>query len=72
MMIVAAKTNQEAYPRCGMKTNTSTRNARMDTSTVGTVSRKSAKRKRGECEGERKCAATARLKHTKQRKAAMG
>jgi hypothetical protein len=71
-IMVEASTIHPPHFRCGTKSRISTRNARRVTSSVGRRRMRSARRKRGECDGAWKWAAAARQRQTRVRKAATG
>lgn len=70
--IVDARTIQPPHRKCGTNSKTSTRNASRVTRRVGRSRIKRASKKRGECDGPWKCAAPARQRQTRVRKAATG
>lgn len=72
MRIVAASMIQPPHSTCGTNSRMSTKKARRVMSRVGMVRMRRARRKRGECPGAWKCAATAREKHIKTSNAAIG
>ena len=70
--IVDASTIHPPHARCGINSRMSTKKARSVIKRVGRSRMIKARRYRGECEGEWKCAETANMKQTRVRTAATG
>ena len=70
--IVETRTIHPPHAKCGTKSRISTKNARRVIRSVGIDSIRRARRYRGECEGECRWAAAARIKHIKVSRAATG